>query len=43
MITYRLDIGVDLKHPLNILMASFETDSRLASSLLLAELYNMHP
>ena len=42
MITCRLDIGVDLKHPLNILMASLETDSSLTSSLLLAVLYTMH-
>ena len=27
MITCKLDIGVDLKHPLVILMASFETNS----------------
>ena len=38
-----LDIGVDLWHPLDILMASFETDSRLSSYLVLAGLYPMHP
>ena len=27
MITFRLDIGVDLKHSLDIFIASFETDS----------------
>ena len=43
MITYRLDVGVDAKHLLNILMLLFETDSRLASSMLLAGLWNMHP
>ena len=43
MITYRLDNGVDLKYPLVILMASLETESRLTSSLLPAELYTMHP
>ena len=43
MIMCRLDVGVDLKHPLDILMASFETDSRLSNSLLFAELYTMHP
>ena len=31
----RLVVEVDLKHPLDILLVSFETDSRLASSLLL--------
>ena len=31
--TCMLDIGLDLKHPLDILMASFDTDSRLPSSL----------
>ena len=43
MITCMLDIGVDLKHLLDILMASFEADSRLSTSLLLAELCTMHP
>ena len=43
MITCRLNIGVDLRHPPDNLMASMETDSRLTSSLLLAELYTMHP
>ena len=43
MITCRLDIDVDLKHSLDILMASLGTDSRVTSSLLLAELYTMHP
>ena len=43
MIICRLGFRVDLKHTLDILMASMETDSRLTSSLLLAELYNLHP
>ena len=38
----RPDIGVDFKQPLDILMGSFETDSRLSSSLLLVDLYTMH-
>ena len=36
VITCRLDVGVNLKHPLDILMGSFETDSKISSSLLLA-------
>ena len=36
MISCRLDTSIDLKHPLDILMAFCETDSRLSSSLLLA-------
>ena len=43
MITWRLDICVDLKRPLDILMAYFETDSRLSRFLLLAELDTRHP
>ena len=43
MLTCRLDVGVDLKNQLDILLASFETDFSLASSLMLAELYTMHP
>ena len=43
MIIFRLDIGVVLKHPLDIPMASFETDFKLSSSLTLAELFTMHP
>ena len=39
MITCRLDNGVVLKHQLDILMASLETDFRLTSSLLLAKLH----
>ena len=42
MVTRKLDIGVDVKHPLDILMASFETDSKFSSSLLLADLYTIH-
>ena len=41
--TCMLDIGVGLKHHLDILMASFETDSKLASSSLLAKIYSMLP
>ena len=41
MITCKLDSGVCFKHPQDILMASFETGSRLASSPLLAELYTI--
>ena len=43
MITFRLNNSVDLKHPLDNLMASLKTDSRLTSSLLLLELYTVHP
>ena len=43
VITCRLHITVDLKHPLDNRMALFETDPRLSSSLLLVELYTMHP
>ena len=43
MITCRLAIGEELKHPLDFLMASFETDSRLSSSLQLAEVNTVHP
>ena len=39
MITCRQDIDVHLKHPLDILVASFERVSRLSSTLLLAEIY----
>ena len=42
MIICRLDICVALKRPQDILMASFETDSRLASSLSTEEIYNVH-
>ena len=42
MITYKLDIDVDLKHPLDILMASLEADSRPSRSPQLADLYTMH-
>ena len=43
MITFELDVGVDLEQPLDIFMALFETDSRLSRSLLLSELYSMNP
>ena len=42
MITCRLDIGVDLKHPLDILLASFETDSRLSICSLFGWAYTLH-
>ena len=41
MINCRLDIGMDLKRPLDILMSSLETDSGLTTSVLFAELYTM--
>ena len=40
---WRLLIGVDLKQPLAILMASFDMLSKFFKSVLLAELYTMHP
>ena len=38
MKAFRLDTGVDFEHPLGVRMAFIETDSRLSSTVLLAEI-----
>ena len=41
MVTCRLNIGVDLKYPPDVLMASLDTDPKLPNPLLFVDLFTM--
>ena len=43
MIVCLLDVSVDLKHPLDILIDYFKIYSRLSSSILVVVFYTLHP